>query len=58
MLTRFMISVRSPWASSGVGGKGLFGGPLPLVPWLAALVDVLSPDNKPGLYENSGLMKS
>jgi hypothetical protein len=27
-LTRFMISVRSPWASSsGVGGSGRFGGP-------------------------------
>jgi hypothetical protein len=55
-LTRFIIKVRSPWASSsGVGGNGRFGGPLL---WFVEAVAVLSPDINPGLYENSGLMKS
>lgn len=62
LLTLFMISVRSPCgllsSSSGVGGNGRFGGPPPLCP--DALCVVASSDNalSPGLYENSGLIKS
>lgn len=57
-LTRFMISVRSPWASSsGVGGSGRFGGP----PCWLELVAVPSvermPIPPPGLVERSGLMR-
>lgn len=54
-----MISVRSPaWSSSsGVGGKGRFGGP-PL-PWVSGVVVVVVVSSetgpRPGLYENSGL---
>lgn len=59
-LTRFMISVRSPWASSsGVGGSGLFGGP-PLLLCCCCCDELVavSPDKiEPGLYENSGLIK-
>lgn len=44
-LTRFMIRVRSPWASSsGVGGRGRFGGP---PGWLVELAAVLSLDRLP-----------
>lgn len=54
-LTRFMIRVRSPWASSsGVGGSGRFGGP----PGCVELVAEPSLGRRPpGLYENSGLVR-
>lgn len=57
-LTRFIINVRSPcWSSSsGVGGKGRFGGPAPCV--ADALFESSDKTLKPGLYENSGLTKS
>lgn len=58
-LTRFMIRVRSPWASSsGVGGRGRFGGP----PWLFDPAAEFSLDRipipPPGLNENSGLIRN
>lgn len=56
-----MIKVRSPCASSsGVGGNGRFGGPLP---WFcptdaeAGLSDDKMPDLYEDSYENSGLIK-
>lgn len=57
-LTRFMIKVRSPWASSsGVGGSGRFGGP----PWVL-LAAVLSVDKipipPPGLREKLRRIRS
>lgn len=59
-LTRFMINVRSPcWSSSsGVGGKGRFGGPGPAPCVADALFESSDKTLKPGLYENSGLTKS
>lgn len=58
-LTRFMINVRSPcWSSSsGVGGNGRFGGP-PAPCGGTALFVSSDRTLKPGLYENSGLIKS
>lgn len=59
VLTRFMINVRSPcWSSSsGVGGNGRFGGP-PAPCEGTALFVSSERTLKPGLYENSGLIKS
>lgn len=55
-LTRFMIKVRSPCASSssGVGGKGRFGGP-PEEPCAGVAPESSDKTLNPGLYENSGL---
>ena len=55
-LTRFIMRVRSPWASSsGVGGRGRFGGP----PCWLELVAVLSLGKRPpGLCENLRLVRN